>query len=75
MRYFFNLANAQDFKADEDGVEVADPAKLRATVTQYIEEVLLADPAAARHWRGWRLEVAEPSGAVLLSINLDDYAP
>jgi hypothetical protein len=56
---------------DEDGVEVADMGQLRAHAQKAVEELRSADPSAARDWKGWRLEVTDTSGAVLLTINLN----
>jgi hypothetical protein len=72
MRCYFNLADAQQFLLDNDGVEVADVNELRAQVTKTIDELRYANPTAARSWEGWRLEVTDNSGRVLLTINLDD---
>jgi hypothetical protein len=55
---------------DPEGVEVADMEELRAEVSKAIEEMRLADPAAARDWNGWRMEVTDPKGAILLTIDL-----
>jgi hypothetical protein len=56
---------------DPEGVEVADMKELRAEVAKAIEEMRLAEPAAARDWNGWRMEVTDSAGAVLLTIDLD----
>ena len=56
---------------DQDGVEVGDMEELRAEIARTIEEVRHADPAAASDWTGWRFEVTDASGAILLTINLD----
>ena len=71
MRCFFNLVDADGSLLDAEGVEVADMEELRAAVAKSIQEMRHADPAAARNWRGWRMEVTDPSGAVLLTIDLD----
>ncbi len=56
---------------DPEGVEVGDMEELRAEVAKAIEEMRLAEPAAARDWNGWRMEVTDSAGAVLLTIDLD----
>ncbi len=71
MRCFFNLVRADDYMLDPEGVEAADMEELRAEVAKAIEEMRHADPAAGRDWRGWRMEVTDASGAVLLTIDLD----
>ena len=75
MRYFFHLVDAHDRVLDEDGVEVADTDHLRAHAQKAVEELRSEDPSAARDWRGWRLEVTDTSGAVLVTINLDPVSP
>jgi hypothetical protein len=71
MRYFFHLVDRHGSILDEDGVEVADMGQLRAHAQKAVEELRSEDPSAAGDWRGWRLEVTDTSGAVLLTINLD----
>jgi hypothetical protein len=73
MRYFFNLADEQQFIVDSEGVEVADLSGLRTQVTTAIRELRREDASAARDWRGWRLEVTDTSGDLLLTINLDQF--
>ena len=71
MRCFFNLVDCHNSMLDPEGVEVADLEELRAEVSEAVEEMRLAEPAAARDWNGWRLEVTDPAGAVLLTVDLD----
>jgi hypothetical protein len=71
MRYFFHLVDAHGSILDEDGVEVADVNELRAQAVKAVEELRAEDPPGAKDWKGWRLEVTDTSGAVLLTINLD----
>jgi hypothetical protein len=33
----------------------------------------LEDASAAKHWQGWRLEVTDTSGDLVLTINLDQF--
>ena len=55
---------------DPEGVAVADMEELRAEVSKAIEEMRLGEPAAARDWKGWRMEVTDPKGAILLTVDL-----
>ena len=75
MRYFFNLVRAHESMLDTEGVEVTSIEDLRAEVAAAIGEVRRADPSATTMWRGWRLEVTDRSGTVLLTINLDTFRP
>jgi hypothetical protein len=71
MRCYFNLVDSRGCILDREGVEVADMEALREEVATAINEMKHADPAAARDWRGWQMEVTDSAGAVLLTINLD----
>ena len=71
MRCFFNLVSAHSSIPDSEGFEVADMEELRAEVSKAIEEMRHAEPAAARTWNGWRMEVTDPAGVALLTVNLD----
>jgi hypothetical protein len=55
---------------DAEGVEVAHLVELPAEVAKAIEEVRLGEPDAAKDWNGWRMEVTDSAGAVLLTIDL-----
>ena len=70
MRCFFNLADGHSSLFDPEGVEVADMEELRAEVSKAIEEMRLGEPDAARDWNGWRMEVTDPKGAILLTVDL-----
>ena len=70
MRCFFNLVSAHSSIPDSEGFEVADMEELRADVSKAIEEMRLGEPDAARDWNGWRMEVTDSAGAILLTIDL-----
>ena len=71
MRCFFNLIDGHSSMLDPQGVEIADMEELRSEVAKAIAEMRHVDPAAARDWRGWRMEVTDPEGAVLLTVDLN----
>ncbi len=75
MRFFFHLVDAHGAIRDKDGVDVADIDELRVEAEKAIAELRLADPSAAHEWKGWRLDVSDASGAVLLTLNLDPVSP
>jgi hypothetical protein len=76
MRCFFNLVDAHGSSIlDVDGVDVADVDELRAVVADAVQEVRRERPSDSSDWKGWRLEVTDTSGAVLLTINLDPASP
>jgi hypothetical protein len=57
---------------DVEGVEVTSVQNLRAEVAEAVGEIRRVDTS---DWRGWRLEVTDRSGTVLLTINLDTFRP
>ena len=59
----------------EEGVEVTNVEDLRTHVVTAIRELRLEDAFAAKGWRGWRLEVTDRSGTVLLTADLDLSRP
>ncbi len=71
MRCFFHLVGAHGSILDVEGVDVPHMDELRAVVADTVEEVRQDHPSGAIDWKGWRLEVTDTSGAVLLTINLD----
>lgn len=71
-RYYFHLANGHETVPDEEGLELDDLAEACAEAVGAIEELQRNDPSAAAKWKGWRLDVANASEAVVFSIGLDD---
>jgi hypothetical protein len=70
MRCFFNLVGPHGSLPDQEGIEVANMDELRAEVAETVEEVRSSAPSEAQHWKGWRLEVTDSSGAVIFSVDL-----
>ena len=71
MKCYFNLANRHQSIADDIGVEVADVDEVRALALEAAAEMIQAGEAQIADWRGWRLEAADTSGAVVFTISLD----
>ena len=71
MRCYLHLADAHQTLLDRHGVEVSDLDQVRALVHEVATEMIQQGEAEARDWDGWRIEVADASGAVLLTIRLD----
>ena len=71
-QYYFHLVDQHDAIPDKDGLEVTDLAKARAEALDAIEEFRREYPSTAAEWEGWRLNVADGSGAVVFSISLDE---
>jgi hypothetical protein len=57
---------------DTKGVEVADLDEARSEAMKAIKE-FQAEASAAEHRKGWRMDISNESGTILLSINLDRY--
>ena len=71
MRCYLHLADAHQTLPDRHGMEVRDLDQVRALVHEVATEMIQQGEAEARDWRGWRIEAADASGAVLLTIRLD----
>ena len=71
MRLYFHLVSAHEVIRDREGVEVADLYEARAQAVRAIRELRQEDASAARDWSGWTLTVADESGAVVFSLDLD----
>jgi hypothetical protein len=75
VRVYFHLRSAQDEIFDPEGLEVSDLQEARVQAIRAIEELRQEDPSAARDWSGWTLTVADGSGVVLFSLDLDSDNP
>ena len=71
MRCYFHLVNGDEIIADDTGVEILDLAKAHEFALQAIEDIRAEAAQFGESWQGWRIDVVDPSGNVLLSIPLD----
>lgn len=71
MRYYFHLVSSQEVILDPTGVEISDPRTARHVARRMIYEVHQEPDQITKDWRGWRMDVVDPSGNVILSIPLD----
>ncbi|MPR12980.1 DUF6894 family protein [Microvirga tunisiensis] len=71
MRCFFHLVNGHETVLDDEGVEILDLAAAHAFALQAIEDIRNEAIQAGASWQGWRLDVVDTSGNVLLSIPLE----
>ena len=71
MRVHFHLVRGNEVVEDEEGLEVADFAAAHTEALETLKELRRQEPPANADWSGWRLDIADDSGAVLASINLD----
>jgi hypothetical protein len=71
MRCHFHLVNCQVAIFDDTGVEVTDIEAAKAQALKAIQEMRLEDSQVDEDWQGWKLDIADPSGDILLSIPLN----
>ena len=71
MRCYFHLVNGHELIADDTGVEILDLTAARDFALQAIADIREEAIQAGASWQGWRLDVVDPSGNVLLSIPLE----
>jgi hypothetical protein len=75
VRVYFHVRRAHDVIFDLQGLEVSDLQEARVQAIRAIEELRQEDVSAAREWSGWSLTVADASGEVLFSLDLDSIIP
>ena len=71
MRCYFHLVNGQEIIADDAGVEILDLEKAHELALQAIADIRAEAIQLGESWQGWRLDAADSSGNVLLSIPLE----
>ena len=71
MRFYFHLVRNEDVIPDATGVEITDPEDLQRTALRIIHEVQAEVDPINTYWHGWRIDVVDPSGHVVLSVPLD----
>jgi hypothetical protein len=70
MRCYFHLVNGPTMIPDDTGVEVSDIETAQREAVRAIQE-MKAEAGEDEDWLGWRLNVVDSTGQVLLSIRLD----
>jgi hypothetical protein len=70
MRCYFHLLSPYGMIRDDVGVEVTDMRMAEAEALKAIEEIRQEDNCTDKEWQGWRLNVTDCSGHLLLSISL-----
>ena len=75
MHYYFHLVSSQQIILDTTGVEISDPATVQYMVRRLIHEVQQESDQITKDWQGWRIDVEDPSGNVVLSVPLDTKLP
>jgi hypothetical protein len=71
MRYYFHLRDSAQCIPDDEGTEIPSLHDAHGEIQRVIEELRQENPDIARAATGWRVDVSDSSGTVLLSISLD----
>jgi Domain of unknown function (DUF6894) len=71
MRLFFHLTNGSEVIVDDDGLEVAHLDEVRKVIAADLEELKREIPLERRN--GWRLEVTDQAGEILVSVPLSGF--
>jgi hypothetical protein len=70
MRCHFHLVTSHEEILDEDGIEVSDLEDAKAHALSAIDELTREYAGAIEDWSGWRLDIVDPEGRLLHSIQL-----
>jgi hypothetical protein len=70
MRLYFHLLDHQDSLPDQEGVEVINVREAQAAVLEMLHVLRQEDESAAQDWSGWTLNVTDPIGHTVFSIDL-----
>ncbi len=71
MRCYFHLVNSHETIPDDTGLEVSDLEAVHYYALQAILDLRQAGDHVSQEWQDWRLDVADLSGRVLLSLPLE----
>ena len=72
MHCYFHLVKGEAVLSDDTGVPVSSIEMARGEALRAIREMLQEDPDAPDEWSGWRLDVVDTGGNVLVSIDLGE---
>ncbi|MBA1158947.1 DUF6894 family protein [Microvirga mediterraneensis] len=70
MKYYFDLANHTERIIDVDGVEADSVTDARLQAAMAVAEIQREEPDGLDQWAGWRLEVLDAAGLLVLVIDL-----
>jgi hypothetical protein len=70
MRYYFHLVSSMGKIPDSEGVEVASLGHAKTQALMAIEELRSEDDTMDEDWIGWRLEVTDSSGQLMMVFDL-----
>jgi hypothetical protein len=75
MHYYFHLVSSQQIILDTTGVEISESATVQWMVRRLIHEVQQESDQITKDWQGWRINVEDSCGNVVLSVSLDTMLP
>ena len=70
MRLYFHLQDGTEVIRDEEGINVPDVAVAQAEALETIQELRGERDTGPQDWVGWKLAVADGSGAPLFSLDV-----
>ena len=71
MRLYFHLLKGTEAIRDQEGIEVSDVDAARAEALSTIRDLRSAEERDPPDWAGWKLAVADESGALLFALDVD----
>ena len=71
MRCYFHLVNSHETVPDDTGIEVSDLETAQHSALEAIDEIRDEAIRVGASWQGWRLDVVDQAGSILLSIPLE----
>jgi hypothetical protein len=72
MRAYFHLKDRTEMIRDLDGIEIPDAEEARVHAIEAIRERHQEDRVLTQDWSGWSLSVADASGRVLFTLELEE---
>jgi hypothetical protein len=75
MHCYFHLVKGRETIPDEAGIEVADIEIAQLEALKAVQELRREEGQIDAYLKGWRLNVVDASGNLLLSIRLDTPLP
>ena len=73
MRCYFNLVNSHESIIDHDGIQVSDLDEAREIARAAAQEMVQSGEVRIGDWQGWRMKVADNSGAALFTLDLGQF--
>jgi len=69
-RYYFHLVSSTGRITDDEGVEAASLNQAKSQALMAIDELRAEEDTIDDDWIGWRLEVTDPSGDLVMVFDL-----